>query len=147
MFDLKEFIQDFKTGLTQDLEGSSSFTVNRQEKKDLDFLPVEIWETKEKYFIQTYLAAIKELSDVQISIKDDHTLVLKVYFSSNKPAETCWIVNTEYPNFLHREISFPHTIIEGSTTLQNGILTIDLKKQIWDLELPICSDKIPEKSI
>ena len=138
--DLKEFIQEFRGGFSDELKEFSNFRVNRRENGGLDFLPVEIWETKEKYFIQTYLGVIKDLSDVQVSIRNDHSLVLKVYFTPNKPAENCWMVNTEYPNFLKREFTFLHKIIDSTLTLQNGVLVIGLEKQIRDVEPPMVVD-------
>jgi HSP20 family molecular chaperone IbpA len=141
LFNLKELIQEFRGGFVQDLKETSSLRYNREEGKGLDFLPIEIWETKERYFIQTYLAALKDLSDVQIMIKDGHTLILRIYFSSSKPGEGCWMVSTEYPKFLQREITFLHTINDNSVTLQNGVLVIDLEKQIGDLEFPVAGEK------
>lgn len=140
--DLKEFIQDFRGGFTQELKEISSFRVNRQEGRRLDFLPLEIWETKDRYFVQTYSAAIRELTDVQVAVRDDHTLLLKVNLSSYKPAEACWMVNSEYPNFLQREITFLHTVREGSVVLENGVLVIMLEKQIQNVELPAVYENI-----
>jgi len=145
LFDIKDFLQEFKTGLSQDGK-ENSLSVSRQENRALDFLPIEIWETKEKYFIQTYLAVIKDLSDVHISIRDGHTLIFKVRVSPQQPLETCWAVHTEYPNFLQREVVFPHTIIYSGATLQNGVLNIVLEKQIWHFESPVSYDKITDEN-
>ena len=40
-----------------------------------------------------------------------------------------------------REITFLHTINDNSVTLQNGVLVIDLEKQIGDLEFPVAGEK------
>lgn len=128
--DFREFVHVFKNGLTQDRQDTQDIQGNNS----LNSLPLILWETRDKYFIQTYIAAINDLSRVQSSVKDGHTLILEVSLSFSRPEEGCWFVTGEYPNSLRREISFPHVVKDSSVTLENGVLTIVLEKKIEELK-------------
>ncbi|CCQ93341.1 hypothetical protein CULT_1300007 [[Clostridium] ultunense Esp] len=94
--------------------------------------PVQLWESRDKFYLQAFLPGLKSEQDVQFTLKDPTTLLVKVKFPSLKPQQESRLVHSEFPHHeVNRSIRLPYPVSTKhySSHYVKGIFTMILDKE------------------
>lgn len=137
---IKGMVEQYNQVLTDDFwQNIYGLNVNRNHRS-LNFIPVDIWETVDQFYVIAAIPGIRDTSNIKISFPESQKVMIKCKFSSFRPRKSSSPITKELPkDMLQREIRLPYPVKTRSHTssYHNGVLKLVLTKDDPDLDIPL----------
>jgi HSP20 family molecular chaperone IbpA len=101
--------------------------------------PIELWETKDSYFLLAALPGLKKKENIKLHFENNDTLFLRVQTPSFKPTSKSTKVHSDFPDQkLERKINLPRPVSTKSYSVKynEGIFSLTLTKINEEVEIP-----------
>lgn len=141
LLELKKMVKQYHSILNDDF-WSNIHGLGTSKRKEIQLIPVEIWESEHNIYLLIICPGLKELNHAKVFFQNDQVLTLKIKHQSVKPAGADTLLSSDLPQTTYeREIFLPKSVMTSnySSSYEDGILTYVLKKaedHESDLEIP-----------
>jgi HSP20 family molecular chaperone IbpA len=138
---MSDFQHTFDQEFWRNIQGLHSTT--HKKRTQLNFIPIEVWETEEEYYILANTPGIKKEQNILLEFESNQSLTIKIKVPLFRPSYGSKKLHSEFSSTpIERKIDLPQPVSIKSYTLscKDGICYIILKKIVEKEEVNIPFD-------
>ena len=136
--EFKKMIKQYHSILNDDFWGNIQ-GVGTKKEKNIEILPIEIWEDAENIYLSVVCPGLQEINHAKIFFHNDQVLTLKIKRHSIQPKDTVTLILSDLPQLSYeREIFLQKSVVTSDycSSYEDSVLTYTFKKAKDELKIP-----------